>query len=521
MKPPTHPRLSTIWAFAALLSLVFAAPARGDAFITAVGGAAGGHFVARCPVGELLSGVELRVGDDVDAIRPVCVRATGPAETSAPILTTGPEGLPGWNGGSGGGLKSVVCPRSQPIVVGMDIFAEGQDTVVVNTIKLFCGLAVTQQAVAALPAAVFEGELIPSGVRSAFATKLRRFNGSPRCPGGQVSVGIHGRAGIWLDALGLICGEPTVTPNAPGSVRPVGRMARTGTAAPARPICDAARDARARNSPAAPGLEAQCAAQETARTAQEAASAQATLNELAAKGEAIARQDRVAAQIRNLQPDDPSRRGFHIGLAAAEGHTAPGPGKQKIHDQLKPAEQKGFDAAVSFSLTRNRKRIVDLAAKGEEISNEDPLAVELRNQHAEGPARRGFDVGMAAAEGQTSDGPGKQLIRGGLEPAEQAGFQTAVSFSVDRNRNADSAAKGAAIAVADPEVAAARSSETDVLYRLGFDIGSGIFGDPTLGADGNTSTGPGSLKIRNELSPSAQRGFDASVAFHLSRDYAR
>lgn len=518
MKPQTHPRFSNLLAFAALLSLVSAAPARGDAFVTAVGGAGGGHFVARCPVGELLAGVELRVGDDVDAVRPVCVRATGPAETSAPILTTGEE-LPGWNGGSGGGVTSVVCPRSQPIVVGMDIFAEGQDTVVVNTIKLFCGLAVSQQAVSALPAAVFEGQLIPSGVRSVFATKLRRFHGSPRCPGGQVSVGVHGRAGIWLDALGLICGEPQVTPKAPveaapGSVRPVGRVARTGAAAPARPICDVARDARARNSPAAPGLEAQCAAQESAK-------AEAALNELAAKGEAIARQDRVAAQIRNLQPDDPSRRGFHVGLAAAEGHTAPGPGKQKIHDQLKPAERKGFDAAVSFSLTQNRKRIVDLAAKGEEIANQDPLAVELRNQHAEGPARRGFDVGMAAAEGQTSDGPGKQLIRGGLEPGEQAGFQTAVSFSVDRNRNADTAAKGAAVAGADPEVAAARSNETDVLYRLGFDIGSGIFGDPALGANGNTATGPGSMKIRNELSAAAQRGFDASVAFHLSRDYAR
>jgi hypothetical protein len=128
---------------------------------------------------------------------------------------------------------------------------------------------------------------------------------------------------------------------------------------------------------------------------------------------------------------------------------------------------------------------------------------------------------MAAAEGQTADGPGKQLIRGGLDPAGQEGFNVALSFSLDRNRNADSAAKGAEIAEADPVVAAARASETDVLYRLGFDIATGIFGDPALGARGNTATGPGSMKIRNDLSSSAQRGFDASLAFHLSREYAR
>ena len=163
----------------------------------------------------------------------------------------------------------------------------------------------------------------------------------------------------------------------------------------------------------------------------------------------------------------------------------------------------------------------ELAVKGEALAQADPLALELRNQQPDDASRRGFDIGMAAAEGQTADGPGKQLIRGGLDPAEQGGFTTAVSFSVDRNRNADSAAKGAAIAEADADVAAARSSETDVLYRLGFDIGTGLFGDPALGANGNTATGPGSMKIRNELSASAQRGFDASVAFHLSRNYAR
>jgi hypothetical protein len=528
-----------------LFAAAFAGSARADTYLDPIGGVGGGHFRAPCADGELLAGVELRAGDDIDAIRPLCVTAYAPQEVTAVRLTTGsgvitrnepgPFGIElpvqevesGWYGGAGGSLTNVVCPNDRPIVVGMDLFAEGQPTVTVNTIKLFCGLAAKDPGAGALPAGVFEAPTIPYEVRSVFDTKVRRVRGSLRCPAGLVASGIHGRAGIWLDALGLICGEPRLSPRPvraqgrvkvePEPVKAVGRVRLGGdVSASSKSICESARQARARNSPAAPGLEARCAALGSAGE-----QVPVDLNALAAKGEAIARQDRVAGELRNLQPEASARRGFHIGLAAAEGHTAPGPGKQRIHDQLAPAEQAGFDAAVSFSLTRNRRRIVELAAKGEEIANQDPLAVELRNQHAEGPARRGFDVGMAAAEGQTSDGPGKQLIRGGLEPGEQAGFQAAVSFSVDRNRNADSAAKGAAIAEADPEVAAARSSETDVLYRLGFDIGSGIFGDPALGANGNTATGPGSMKIRNELSAAAQRGFDASVAFHLSRDYVR
>jgi hypothetical protein len=160
-----------------------------------------------------------------------------------------------------------------------------------------------------------------------------------------------------------------------------------------------------------------------------------------------------------------------------------------------------------------------LAARGEALANADPLAAELRNREPEGPIRRGFYIGMAAAEGQTLPGPGKQKIHDSLSAAEQGGFDTAVSFSLERNRNADFAAKGAAIAEQDPIVAEARNLETDVFYRLGFDIASGIFGDPALGAKGNTETGPGSLKIRDSLSAAGQRGFNASVVLHLSRSY--
>ena len=81
------------------------------------------------------------------------------------------------------------------------------------------------------------------------------------------------------------------------------------------------------------------------------------------------------------------------------------------------------------------------------------------------------------------------------------------------------AAKGFAIAEKDPIVAGARTAEPDIYYWKGFDVATGIFGDPALGALGNTTTGPGSLKIRDSLDAAGQRGFNASVKFHLSRNY--
>jgi hypothetical protein len=310
----------------------------------------------------------------------------------------------------------------------MTIYAEGKETITVTNIELFCGLAATNQEPSEFPTVTFRGRVRNNYVFSPH---------TQRCPAGLVAVGINGRHGEWLDAVGLICGKPVLTPRAAPppqvpsrpAVKAVGRTktgAQTGTGAPTgppRPICDVAGEARARNNPAAAGLEEQC------------------LSALAAKGDAVAMQDPLAAELRSREPEGPSRRGFDIGMAAAEGHTAPGPGKQRIHDLLSPAEQKGFEHAVAFSL--------------------------------------------------------------------------------ERNRNVDLAARGAAIARVDQTVAALRTAETDVFYWLGFDIATGIFGDPALGARGDTRLSPDSQKIRDSLSAAAQRGFDASVKLHLSRRYRR
>jgi hypothetical protein len=77
----------------------------------------------------------------------------------------------------------------------------------------------------------------------------------------------------------------------------------------------------------------------------------------------------------------------------------------------------------------------ELAAKGARLASADQWAAGVRNQQPEGPARVGFDIGMAAAEEVDTSGAGKQAIRASLSPDEQGGFDKAVLYSLERNKN--------------------------------------------------------------------------------------
>lgn len=81
------------------------------------------------------------------------------------------------------------------------------------------------------------------------------------------------------------------------------------------------------------------------------------------------------------------------------------------------------------------------------------------------------------------------------------------------------AATGARIADADPATANARARIGDADYQHGFDVATGLFGNPALGAQGNTLMGPGSARLRDSLPPMGQTGFNDAVKFHTARDY--
>jgi hypothetical protein len=177
-----------------------------------------------------------------------------------------------------------------------------------------------------------------------------------------------------------------------------------------------------------------------------------------------------------------------------------------------------FDTAT-FNVPMLSKNANDkVVDQGEAMANQDPMAVELRNSLPDGPSKVGFNMAFGIAGTQTLPGPGKDKYRDdSLEANQRNGWNTATSYFLDRNRNADWVKRGTGVAAASQVVKAARiDNSPSVLFRLGFDIATGIFGDPNLGAQGNTAMGPGAQKVRDELaSADAKKGFEASVKLHL------
>ena len=187
--------------------LCFALSARAQP-LPPIGGPGGSPFIARCPQGQHLNGFELRAANDVDAIRPICVTAYGPSDVGPPV----PGGI--WFGGDGGSPRQLVCPSDMPIVIKMVVDYGGIDTKIVYNIYLWCGTATATQTLTEFPNAVFG------------ASRQSVHLPAQACPAGLVAVGINGRSGIWLDALGLICGAPQLSakPTPPPPPPPVVKL---------------------------------------------------------------------------------------------------------------------------------------------------------------------------------------------------------------------------------------------------------------------------------------------------------
>lgn len=419
----------TGWLLSSLM-LANTAQAQLEQILPPIGGPGGGEFTSGCNHNDILTGVTLSVGDDVDGVQIVC---------REPYDYNGgyPQEVNDYHGGAGGSRKvQLLCPKEAPLVTGIDVAYEGEATVIVNSVHLFCGASAPGQSLTPYPVRVFDGPRIGGRI------PLRM--GRAACPDPLVAVGIRGRSGKWLDALTLECGalhprspwdHPAPPPNA---VKSLGRV-NTGAPTPRNPlvhsICDGARDALSRQSPAAPNLVAQCRAQGGYAAA---SPSNLDLEKARAKGETLAAGDDALDLLRSRTPH-PDRRGFEVGLGIWEGSTAPGPGKQRYHDALISAEQRGFDLAAAYSLSRNK---------------------------------------YAA------------LVKVGL-----------------------------AIAAADPDVQRARTADNDPFYWLGFDIASGLFGDPAMGSEGSKVLGAGAITIRDSLNYAGKRGFIASMQLHLARSY--
>lgn len=218
-----------ILAASAAVGLCAIAPARADSYLPQIGGKGGAQYRERCPQGQVLNGFEVRAGDDIDAIRAVCVTPASPIVASAPPLTNGFGG--GWHGGGGGGLQRLLCPPGTPVVKALVAGYDGIDTISLDTIDIYCGPAAANASIGHFPSNVVHAPVQgcthgPNLVVPTWnATRDVVFGngrcphfklGQQKCPAGEIAIGMHGHSGALVDAMGLICGPaPTFAPPKP------------------------------------------------------------------------------------------------------------------------------------------------------------------------------------------------------------------------------------------------------------------------------------------------------------------
>jgi hypothetical protein len=333
--------------------------------LTPIGGGGGSPFADMCPNGAFLTGFALHTGDDVDAIQQLCLGTDGRRNFETQ-----------WHGGNGGGPTLLLCPAQTPAVVALYVGAEGQDTVIVNNIHLYCGFANNGQRLISYPDVVFDG---PPFHHSGFvAAPIKKRED---CPVGQIALGVTGSSGVWLDAVGIICGpppvpaRPAIPPSDPRNpmnnpAKTIGRVKVDGGTTPSstRSLCESAASARARNSPAAPTLEAQC--------------------------------NQLNAQI----------------AAAEKFDLAPAPSgvPTSICDAAQAAiNRMAIDAAdliAKCNATGDGRNLVSLpdglAVTGTRLITADPLLAVFEQRQPAGEVRRGFDIGVGATGSDTLWGPG-------------------------------------------------------------------------------------------------------------------
>lgn len=155
--------------------------------------------------------------------------------------------------------------------------------------------------------------------------------------------------------------------------------------------------------------------------------------------------------VENIPMTGLSRRGFDIGIGAAEGQSEDGPGKQNLRSSLTLLEaQKGFDLALHIQFNRTlqkqllerinkmaiegvgvrpaaRVKLVTVTPedkvklssgtqKGQYMASQDPSIASARALNPDGKFRWGFDFATALCQGMSENGPGQQAWRERLGP---------------------------------------------------------------------------------------------------------
>ncbi|MET0515807.1 MAG: hypothetical protein ABW047_10840 [Nitrospiraceae bacterium] len=215
------------WAAPTMFAVLLLALEYPDLGFTATtdlyGGPGGSSFWAPCPQGSYLVGLAGRTGAWVDRIATVC----------APWLrgsqTFGAPSIGQSFGASGGGQEhTAICkkPNVNNAVQSWYIETLRSSNQFVQYIGADCSPLVAFSSLA--EDGFFEFGSKPASTDERLGNDERITPGptkggkgtEQRCPPGELAVGIHGRAGRFVDALGLICGPLPVGLGAPATKLP-------------------------------------------------------------------------------------------------------------------------------------------------------------------------------------------------------------------------------------------------------------------------------------------------------------
>ncbi len=106
-------------------------------------------------------------------------------------------------------------------------------------------------------------------------------------------------------------------------------------------------------------------------------------------------------------------------------------------------------------------------------------------------------------------------------PTTMPTLPPASATSIDPTRIDGLAALGSTIAGQDSALDDARSVDPGAAFQRGFDIATGLFADPRLGAEGRPDTDPEAAAIRASLGVDGRRGFDAAAAYQFGSQGGR
>ncbi|CAH0238166.1 hypothetical protein ROS9278_02822 [Roseomonas sp. CECT 9278] len=168
-------RIATMLLGLACIAPALAPPARADDFLGGEGGVAFGPV--NCPRGQAVVGIFGRSGNVIDTLQIICGKADGSPDMVDP-RRIGPS--------AGGSAVSAVCP---PLSLAQSIQVNVRDhhgAVVVSQITLVCELKTAGSLGRATLGAGGGGDA-----------------GSSDCPVNTFVAGFAGRAGSFIDAIGI------------------------------------------------------------------------------------------------------------------------------------------------------------------------------------------------------------------------------------------------------------------------------------------------------------------------------